>query len=152
MGLLRQKEHQSQSVPFWRLLEAVMIPLLQVSAHGMREWIASEIDVMMRLCGSITALDHWQYEAFLDPNVTQTTPLSTAYKSIFREGSKDAWRSWFLPEDIRYFRPLLEDFLHIAGYDTGWRIRRDNYIDPRTSSRYVERWKRVWRRQAHATT
>lgn len=147
LRLLRRKEQAPASVAVAQLFEAILW-----ARFGLNRWQAQ--DQWRRLQNGFLA-----WHAAVAPQETiryellMTYPkvaLPRAYASLRRQGRSGEWRQWFTPRDVAYFRPLLLSYLLRYHYADDWTLPAEQTIDPSSSSRYVEKWVRVQRRQAHA--
>lgn len=60
-------------------------------------------------------------------------------KRVERSKKYNNWKSWFLPEDVAYFRPLYRPFMQHFGYADAWGLSENASIDPETASLYVKK-------------
>ena len=149
LRLLHRKEHDPTSVTVAQLFHAILWV-----RFSLNHWQA--LDRWHRLQAGFLAVhaalpqqETIRYETLV---AHPLAPPSRAYASIFRTGTVGAWRQWFTPEDVSYFRPLLLPYLHCYHYTDCWGLPAQQTIDPTYSSRYVEKWVRVQRRAAGVRT
>jgi len=58
-------------------------------------------------------------------------------KYVLRTGSSGDWGNWFCKEDIDFFRPLLQKYMEIFGYEDNWNLKSPQRIPPEVASDYV---------------
>lgn len=81
-----------------------------------------------------------ELERYLKFPLTTRDDVGEEFRRVERTKSSGHWRSWFLPEDVAYFRPLLDTFLRRFGYDADdWSITTRGAIQPSHCSNYVLR-------------
>lgn len=156
MAFLEEKE-QTPSLPVWHLFEwayAVRFGMQPGAACG---WLAAQ---QAQLLHYATLCPEWTiqmpYENLLKStrNSGMAIPRDPARQSIKREETTGAWRHWFTPEDCTYFAATFAPYCDRMGYlaTTPVALAQHPVIDPATSSRYVKKWVRVYRRSLqHAT-
>lgn len=78
-------------------------------------------------------------EAFLGLSLEVETEVPDNVKRVERSKKYNGWKSWFLPEDVEYLRPLYQPFMQHFGYEDDWGLSEKASIDPEISSLYVKR-------------
>ncbi len=49
------------------------------------------------------------------------------------------WKNWFTAEDVAFFRPLLDDYVRLAGLPDDWELAATPTVPPEFASAYVRR-------------
>lgn len=154
---LKAKESQPGHLPVSQLFHAVMG---RYSEENARSWLDTQQQYFLTMTTQVPSVLLVRYEAMIgmhgDVSALETmlqkrlplVPVYDTYRSIYRAGTSGFWRHWFVPSDVTYFRPLMQPYLLQYGYDTSWELASPQRIDPWTSSKYVEKWWRIKRRQA----
>lgn len=70
----------------------------------------------------------------LNPSASETPSWLT---HISRSRGHGAWRDWLTPEDVEFYRPLLNPCMERMGYEDDWDLNDNPEIAPETSSMYV---------------
>lgn len=72
--------------------------------------------------------------------LTGSGEVDTSLRRVERTKGSGGWRDWLLPEDVAYFRPLLDSFLRRFHYDADdWMLKPEPSISPDHCSEYVLR-------------
>jgi len=66
---------------------------------------------------------------------------------VARTKSYGDWRNWFLREDVKYFRPLMTEYMKFYGYADDWNVNPQPGISPRHCTEFVEKLIRNEERQ-----
>jgi hypothetical protein len=75
---------------------------------------------------------------YLGMELSDTKPDVTAdFNRVTRTQGSGDWQHWFVPEDVAYFRPLLESYMRELGYDDDWVPASEPHIAPEHASGYV---------------
>jgi hypothetical protein len=91
-----------------------------------------------------------RYEDFVDGRLTELEaylgiPLSgsgepdQAYSHVPRTRSHSDWKNWLLEDDVRFFRPVVEDYMRHFGYADDWSLNEQPRVQPAFGSEYVKR-------------
>ncbi len=106
------------------------------------------------------ALDVWErvsdvyhlvrYEAFVDGDMAALSgylgfavqpdiEVDRRWKRVTRSKSHGAWKHWFIDDDVAFATTEAAGFMEAFGFDRDQGPADERFIDPETSSRYVER-------------
>ncbi len=73
----------------------------------------------------------------IDMEVYNDTQDSDIPERVLRTASFDNWRSWFIEEDVNFFRSKLERYFRRFNYNENWEFSSPEFLDARTGSEYV---------------
>ena len=77
---------------------------------------------------------------FLGFPLARDFQVPNEFDIVKRTAAKGGWRNWFNSEDVRIFKPLLNEELKMFGYDfSDWKIANPQKLDPEFGSKYVKR-------------
>ena len=152
--LIRRKEKDPQSISMKRLLRRGYA--LFSSEPKTRSTFSSRFRKTIRYDDRVDSFVV-TYEAFVDGELGDLEDFlslklgsresARSRSHIARSGRYGGWRNWFTPDDIPYFRPLLEGYMRRYGYPDDWELADQPLIDSETASVYVERSCRSRREQ-----
>ena len=79
-------------------------------------------------------------ESYLGFQLDRQAELGDDLRRIARSKSYGNWRRWFSEEDVRYYQPVLNDFLEIAGYNKDdWRLEENPVLSAEEGSNYMRK-------------
>ncbi len=78
-------------------------------------------------------------EAYLGFPLCKSPRVDSENDHVLRRRKHGDWMNWFLPDDVRQFRSVTEEYLAHFGYPLDWQINSDPVIRPEHCSGYVER-------------
>jgi hypothetical protein len=78
-------------------------------------------------------------EKYLHIKIPGNIEVPSKYHRVVRTKSYGNWRSWFIPSDVGYFRPMMKEFLEKFGYKDDWELDREPKLEPGFGSIYLEK-------------
>jgi hypothetical protein len=150
MALLKQKEEAPESVAVIRILEQILPTTSRTSLDSLGAWIVRQHKWLFSFESQLD--DHYvlRYEDLVDGKIEELEcylemPLhgeaivDRVHDHVVRTKSYGNWRHWFLEQDVRFFQPLLSEYIQHYGYSNEWHLHERPVIDPRHCSEYVAR-------------
>ena len=143
-----QKEHDPSSIPFYRLVADTMtdgeeaLANWQTSTYG---YLNAQADNINRYCHVFHYEDMINnrmddLNRYLGFTVSNEVEIDNARKRIVRSKAYDNWRRWFTGEDVKFFKPLLSEYLATMGYDSDdWNLVEVNRLPAVEGSEYMQR-------------
>ena len=58
---------------------------------------------------------------------------------VVRTKKSGDWKNWFLPEDVDYFRPAIDEFLSEYGFSIDWSLNENPIIDASYCTKYIKK-------------
>ncbi len=146
LDLLKAKESDPLSLPVTSLLQRL---LDRPDLKGYADWISQRVSFTVRLSED-PSFFLFRYEELISDSLrplenylgfplTTDTEIDKEFSRVVRTKKSASWRDWFLEEDMRFFRPLFQEFLERFGYDTEWTLHECRRIFPRHSSEYFRK-------------
>lgn len=144
---LRGKERDPSSISVRGLYRLLGKHGVAYTRHrDFRAHFASEAEVLRQY----PTVHQARYEDFVDGDlqsasrylgltIRNETSLGSHVRFNERSKSYGAWRHWFTAEDIEVYRPLMQRYLELKGYDPDWDLVSKPHIDSATSSEHVVR-------------
>lgn len=150
MALLRQKEEAPESVSVIHILEQILPATSRTSLDSLGSWIARQHQWLFAFEDQLDDYYVLRYEELVDDKVTEwerylEMPLhgkaivDPVHDHVVRTKGYGNWRHWFLEQDVRFFQPLLSEYIQHYGYSNEWRLHERPVIDPQHCSEYVAR-------------
>jgi hypothetical protein len=78
-------------------------------------------------------------EEYLGLKLGGPTLSEPALKRVARTCGYGGWRDWFTPDDVDFFRPVMQPFLNLYYPDANWELNAQPSIRPEHASVFVER-------------
>jgi len=78
-------------------------------------------------------------EDYLNVKLNGNLEIPSKFQRVVRSKKYDNWRSWFTPEDIDYYKPLMSRFMEIFGYKCEWELEHKPKLDPEIGSLYIRK-------------
>ncbi len=145
IAALERKEADPSSVSVNELLElGVSLGYRHSAAPKAREMQDRFVEI-----GQAYDFHFLSYERFVDRDVDDVSEYlgldlhvgqpdgSTWLDHISRSRDYGAWRHWFTPSDVDYYRKEYQEFLEHFGYGDDWELADRQVLDPATSSMHV---------------
>lgn len=146
LALLEEKERNPTDVSMVRLLE-VMATL----DHGV-ELLPGFLDRQELVRRFLTLYPEYHrvsYAGFVDGAVGDLEdylgfPLTgsgrvDSHTRVTRTRGYGDWKNWFTAEDVAFFRPLLDDYVRLAGLPDDWELAATPTVPTEFASAYVRR-------------
>ena len=152
LELLRAKEAEPASIPMLSLLET--FERLESQAGGRTDWLGRYrthgLEEPLRFHEQRPDLFAYRYEDMVDGRIGSVEsvlgiPLAgsasvpPALGRVVRTKRYGAWREWFTPKDVDWFRPVVSEFLRRYYPAADWDLAPSPILDPVHGSLYVER-------------
>ena len=99
--------------------------------HGRGLFHVGYEEVVERRLGAI--------EEYLGLPLAATGEVDIAYRRVARSKTYGDWRNWFLPEDVRYFRPRVEEYMAEYGYGDDWTLPENPQVSAASASGFLMR-------------
>jgi len=150
LGMLMQKEENPQGVSVCDLLKAVVKESDHHHWSAVVDWLRRQYQWLPEFEGGLTDYCRVRYEDFVDGKLKALEsylgiPLAGEavvddnHGHVPRTLKYNNWKDWFLEEDIRFFRPLVDNYIRRYGYDPKWELNEHQTILPEHGSQYVQR-------------
>jgi len=140
LGLLAQKENDSDSVSIERLEKLVELPTptMQSSFFWNDASIPKDRGFVLKyedfVDGRFDGL-----EEYLGRKLTGKARVPKKLSRVVRTKSHGFWRDWFTAEDVEHYRPLFQEFMELYNYPADWETHEVKTVDPNACSRYARR-------------
>jgi len=152
MSALRAKEQAPGSVGYLELFEL----LVRLSGGGLTATVIVEQFLKdLRFAARVRGLHgdrffHFRYEdlvehrwekleQYLGLPLAPVGEVDPQYRRVARSKVHGDWRNWFLPQDVEFFRPRLEEHLRGLGYHDDWELPAKPEVTPQRASGYLLR-------------
>lgn len=150
LEMLRQKEENPQRFSVCELFRTVVRESDHHDWNGVIDWLTRQYKWLPYFESGLTNYYRLRYEDFVDGKLgglesylglrlDGVAQVDRTHGHVPRTLGYDNWKNWFVPEDIDFFRPLLEDYIKCYGYDNQWQLNVKQAISPEHSSKYVMR-------------
>jgi hypothetical protein len=149
LGLLEKKERDPGSVSLLELIAA----RLRSRNHSLQTWknsLSGNLEYFLEFRRKQNDFFYYKYEDFVQGKTEALEgflgfPLSgdavvvKALDRVVRTKKSGDWQNWFLDEDICFFKPVFQAFMHELGYEGSWSLPDRQIILPSHSSEYVRK-------------
>jgi hypothetical protein len=152
VSALRAKEQHPESVSYLDLFKL----LVRLSGGGICPTIVVEQYLKdLRFAADVRRLQgdrffRFRYEDLVDHHLetleeylgvplTPVQDVDPQYRRVARSKAHGDWRNWFLPEDVEFFRPRLDEYLLEMGYQDDWELPAKPEVTPQRASGYLMR-------------
>ena len=137
----KDKENNPTSIPFHKLHENI----LDANQYFEHTYGESQKEIS-NLKKEIFVL---KYEDFVDNKLTElnqylgleinpNVEVPKGLNRVVRTKKYGNWRNWFTPEDIPFYKPILEPYLRFFGYDVeDWRLNNPGQLNSKEGSEYM---------------
>ncbi|MCB0165375.1 MAG: class I SAM-dependent methyltransferase [Anaerolineae bacterium] len=148
--LLTQKEQNPKSLSVIEILKHILAYIPNHSWQKSIQWVIRQHQWLpefeMRLSDYVTI----KYEDFVDERIegleryleiplAGSATVDPMFDYVVRTKSYGNWRDWFLEEDVKYFKPLLEGYIKRHHYSNDWSLNEQPHIQPEHCTQYIER-------------
>lgn len=76
---------------------------------------------------------------YLNLDIAAGAEIPEKFDRVARTRNYGNWRSWFTPDDVAFYRPLMHSYMEKFGYGDDWALDPDSNPDPGTGSRYIRK-------------
>jgi hypothetical protein len=149
LGLLEKKERDPGSISVLELITA----RLRSRNHSLQTWknsLAGNLEYFLEFRRQQNDFFYYKYEdfvrgktealeGFLGFPLTGDATVVKALDRVVRTKNSGDWQNWFLEEDICFFKPVFQAFMHELGYEGSWSLPDRQVILPSHASEYVRR-------------
>lgn len=141
MKLLTQKERDPASVPFYRLMPKYSENHIAFLAKAVIEedqkldqtWFKVSYENFIQ--GQVEELNR-----YLGFEIDKEAEVANTYNMVARSKGKGGWRKWFTPEDVAFFRPIVNEYLMHFGYDQdNWELENPTSLPASEGSDYIKK-------------
>ncbi|GJL81055.1 MAG: hypothetical protein DHS20C01_06890 [marine bacterium B5-7] len=144
----RAKESNPAGTPFVDLVAGTMTDNRAQLEAWQRSWYDILTGVADRISANMYVL---RYEDFVDERFGELnqylglslegdTEVADEHRRVVRTRGYDNWRRWFTDEDIKFFRPILSEYLNTMGYDANdWALESPDRLPAAQGSEYMEK-------------
>jgi hypothetical protein len=146
LGLLQQKERNSADVSVLRLLD--VMAELDRGVELLPSFLERQ-ELVRRFLTTYPEYHRVSYADFVDGEVGDLEeylgfPLSgssrvESHTRVTRTRGYGDWKNWFTVEDVASFRPLLGDYVRLAGLPDDWELAATPTVPAEFASAYVRR-------------
>jgi len=157
LDILIRKEQDPPSVSLLEIISTIMQKSLADVKQKIEDMIRMHHSFIFNFEQSLGEHVKWKYEdliagkagkveKYLGFNICPPPFEESKYAHVSRSKTSGDWRHWFIPEDVEFFMPLMNDYVKNFKYDLCWDLSSRPCIDPDHVSAYVNRT--VKRKQA----
>ena len=83
--------------------------------------------------------DYQNIEAYLGFFINQEVGVKKSMSRVVRSKGFGNWKQYFTPEDVAYFRPLVDPILDEMGYEKDWELDDPQVLNPDLGSKYMHK-------------
>jgi len=148
---VKSKERDSRSIPSYK------IDQIQTSARvtHLNELKNRHMTINNSICKMLKIMDNtwfiFKYEDLVDNNFTglneylgfsidDEAEIPEKFNRVRRSKTYGNWRDWFTHEDIEFYKPLFNEYMHLMNYDTDdWELNKSPELSPALGSNYMEK-------------
>lgn len=65
--------------------------------------------------------------------------VDIGFSRVIRTRGSGDWKNWFVPDDVSYFKPIMDEFICAYDYSNDWSIDDNQSISPQYGSSYFIR-------------
>jgi hypothetical protein len=145
VDLLKRKEASPRSVPTLELIRMgdrltgdPHLPRVENALKRLVSFRKAHPDFFLFRYENLVRANFDELSRYLGWSLSNEKPVvATEVKRVARKQDSGDWQDWFIPEDVEYFRPLLDPYMRELGYDDEWELAENPRITPEYSSAYV---------------
>jgi len=150
--ILRQKERRPQSVSFlsfWLAMATTGVSP-QKTMSDITQYLRNQYAWLLefdRACGGLHRLGYEDMvdgrleslEAYLGVSLKGSSAVDEVHDHVTRTRSSGYWRDWLTPEDVDFFKPILQDYILAYGYPADWDLSEHPRIPAEHGTEYLRR-------------
>ncbi len=146
LHLLQEKERNPAAVSMLRLLDAMaaldrgveLLPSFLVRQELVKRFLTMYPEYHRVPYADFVDDKIENLEGYLGFRLTGSARVESHTRVTRTRGYGD-WKNWFTAEDVAFFRPLLEDYVQLAGLPDDWELAREPIVPTEFASGYVRR-------------
>ncbi|MCB0190801.1 MAG: class I SAM-dependent methyltransferase [Anaerolineae bacterium] len=154
--LLSEKEQNPKSLTVIEMLKQILAYIPHHSFEKSIQWLTRQHRWLFEFENRLQNHFTIKYEDFVDEKIDElkryleiplagSATVDTMFDYVVRTKSYGNWRDWFLEEDVKIFKPILEDYIERHHYSNDWRSNEQPHIQPEHCTHYIARTiKKEW--------
>ncbi len=143
LKMIREKENNPASIPFYKLFKTLSDPA---------KFVTGQYDAILSQVGKIQSDWHLlKYEDLVSENldalnnylglkVNTNVDVPKDLNRVVRSKKAGNWREWFTEEDIIFYKPIIDKYLAFFDYDTDdWELAANPELPSKNGSEYMNK-------------